>query len=84
MKLPFVLQIKINQYILNNTVSYNSIDYPESCDIREIYTEKENKINSVFAVDHMKYEGLEKHYDIKLLEQISSHKRSGYIKNKHI
>ncbi len=79
-----VLQDKINQYILNNTDNYNKVDYPETCDIREIYTENENRINSVFAIDHMKYKGLEKYYDVRLLEQISSHKRSGFIHNKNI
>ncbi len=71
-----MLIIKINQYslqyfkiklinILNNTDNYNKVDYPETCDIMEIYTEKENRIYSVFAINHMKYKGLEKYYDVR-------------------
>ncbi len=64
---------------MHNNQNYASVDINRRVNLKSIYSENNNK--SVYAIDHMKWGGLEKVYDMKAFELALSMKRSGYIRN---
>jgi hypothetical protein len=81
--LPEGIQRQINQYILHNTNSYNAAKHPEAIDSLNIFTPHLTKTSdSVFAIDHMKFHGLEKFFDVKKIGNAISSSKTQLIQNK--
>lgn len=82
--LPEGLQHMINQYILKNTQDYNKTDYPFAIDNLNIFTPNDKPNPSVYAIDHMKYGGLERYFDTERIEKAISLSKTTILKNELI
>lgn len=78
--IPHSIQMAVRQFILQNTILYNRSKSLLLINQKLIYTnEEENRKESIYAIDYMKYNGYEKLYNMKNVERIYSIKRSSYL-----